>query len=76
MIIKYGIKYYWKNIEKKYRGTRRELRKRESKDIGVLEEIKLGSRKKEKLKNKLAEGDKETIKDPTTRLLGFISTSD
>ena len=39
-------------------------------------EIKLSSKKKEKRKNKLAKGNKGTIKDPATRLLGLISPTD
>jgi len=39
-------------------------------------EIKLSSKKKEKLKNKLTKGDKKVIKDPVIKLLKFISTTD
>ena len=55
-------------------GTRKEFGKCLGKDIGILLEIRLGNKEKEKLKNKLIKGDKKVIKDPTTRLLGFIST--
>jgi len=37
-----------------------------------LLEIKLGSKEKEKLKNKSVKGDKRIIKDSATRLLGLI----
>jgi len=36
----------------------------------------LGSKEKEGLKNKLANGNLRAIKDSTTRLLGFISITD
>ena len=39
-----------------------------------MEEIKLNSREKEGLKNKLAKGDKGAIEDPATKLLGAVST--
>jgi len=38
-----------------------------------LEESRLSNKEKEGLKNKLAKADLRAIKDPTTRLLGFIS---
>jgi len=42
--------------------------------MGILLEIKLDNKEKERLKNKLAEGDKKVIKDLAIKLLGFIST--
>ena len=39
-------------------------------------EIGLSSKKKESLKNKLVKGDERVIKDPTIKLLEFISIID
>jgi len=38
-------------------------------------EIKLGNKKKERLKYRLAKGNKRVIKDPAIKSLGFISTT-
>jgi len=41
-----------------------------------LEEIKLGSKEKKGLKNKLAKGNKRTTEDFTTNLLGAVSATE
>jgi len=40
-----------------------------------LEEIRLGNKEKEELKNKLAKGDLGAAEDPTTRLWRTVSRS-